>query len=127
MSRRGKFITFEGLDGVGKSTQMRKLAAALRASGHKVVETREPGGTATGEKIRKVLRQDYTPRHVPDKIYQVPSIPTTRTGKKMEVPVRRLLLGTPPEQAGNRSAMSDPDAFDFFAAYARQQQDYILK
>jgi acetoacetyl-CoA synthetase len=57
----------------------------------------------------------------------VPSIPTTRTGKKMEVPVRRLLLGTAPEQAGNRSAMSDPDAFDFFVAYARQQQDYRLK
>src|SRR5579885_3712349 len=60
MSRRGKFITFEGLDGTGKSTQMRKLGAALRAAGHKVVETREPGGTATGEKIRKVLLDSAT-------------------------------------------------------------------
>ena len=60
MSRRGKFITFEGLDGTGKSTQMRKLAAALRAGGHKVVETREPGGTATGEKIRRVLLDSAT-------------------------------------------------------------------
>jgi len=60
MSRRGKFITFEGLDGTGKSTQMRKLAAALRSSGHKVIETREPGGTATGEKIRKVLLDSRT-------------------------------------------------------------------
>jgi dTMP kinase len=58
--RRGKFITFEGLDGTGKSTQMRKLAAVLRAAGHKVVETREPGGTATGEKIRKVLLDSAT-------------------------------------------------------------------
>jgi dTMP kinase len=60
MSRRGKFITFEGLDGTGKSTQMRKLAAALRVAGHKVVETREPGGTATGEKIRRVLLDSAT-------------------------------------------------------------------
>ena len=60
MSRRGKFITFEGLDGTGKSTQMRKLAAALREAGHKVIETREPGGTTTGEKIRKVLLDSGT-------------------------------------------------------------------
>jgi dTMP kinase len=60
MSRRGKFVTFEGLDGTGKSTQMRKLAAVLRAAGHKVVETREPGGTATGEQIRKVLLHSGT-------------------------------------------------------------------
>ena len=60
MSRRGKFITFEGLDGTGKSTQMRKLAAVLREAGHKVIETREPGGTATGEKIRKVLLDSGT-------------------------------------------------------------------
>jgi dTMP kinase len=60
MSRRGKFITFEGLDGTGKSTQLRKLAAALRGAGYKVVETREPGGTATGEKIRKVLLDSAT-------------------------------------------------------------------
>ena len=60
MSRRGKFITFEGLDGTGKSTQMRKLAAVVRAAGHTVVETREPGGTLTGEKIRKVLLDSGT-------------------------------------------------------------------
>ena len=60
MSRRGKFITFAGLDGTGKSTQLRKLAAVVRAHGHKVVETREPGGTLKGEKIRKVLLDSGT-------------------------------------------------------------------
>ena len=60
MPRRGKFITFEGLDGTGKSTQMRKLAAVLRDAGYKVIETREPGGTPTAEKIRKVLLDSGT-------------------------------------------------------------------
>lgn len=60
MSRRGKFITFEGLDGTGKSTQMRKLGVVLRDAGHKVIETREPGGTPTAEKIRKVLLDSGT-------------------------------------------------------------------
>jgi dTMP kinase len=60
MPRRGKFITFEGLDGTGKSTQMRKLATVLREAGHKVVETREPGGSPTAEKIRKVLLDSGT-------------------------------------------------------------------
>jgi dTMP kinase len=53
--QRGKFITFEGLDGCGKSTQLEKLAAVLRAQRLHVVVTREPGGTASGEKIRHLL------------------------------------------------------------------------
>lgn len=52
---RGKFITFEGLDGCGKSTQLERLALALGAEKLPLVVTREPGGTATGEKIRQLL------------------------------------------------------------------------
>jgi dTMP kinase len=57
---RGKFITFEGLDGCGKSTQAEKLARVLREQGFEVLVTREPGGTATGEKIRHLLLDTST-------------------------------------------------------------------
>ncbi|MBO0804311.1 MAG: acetoacetate--CoA ligase [Nocardiopsaceae bacterium] len=77
-------------------------------------------------KIRARLRREYTPRHVPDTIIQVPSIPVTLTGKKLEVPVRRILMGVPPEKAANTSAMADPSALDAFCEYARTQQDYTL-
>src|SRR6266853_442167 len=57
---RGKFVTFEGLDGCGKSTQLEKLAGVFRPQGLSVVVTREPGGTATGEKIRRLLLDTAT-------------------------------------------------------------------
>jgi dTMP kinase len=59
-SRRGKFITFEGLDGSGKSTQLQRLAASLRDRGLDVLITREPGGTEVGENIRRLLLDTQT-------------------------------------------------------------------
>ncbi len=56
----------------------------------------------------------------------MPAIPTTLTGKKLEVPVRRLLLGAPLEKAANTSAMADPSALDAFIDYARTQHDYKI-
>jgi acetoacetyl-CoA synthetase len=69
------------------------------------------------------LRAEYTPRHVPDRILPVPAIPVTRTGKKMEIPVRRILQGVPAAEAANASAMADPAALDFFVNYARMLRD----
>ena len=76
------------------------------------------------ERIRTQLRNDYSPRHVPDRIYQVAAIPTTLTGKKLEVPIRRILMGLPAEQAANRAALANPAALDVFIEYAQSQTDY---
>jgi acetoacetyl-CoA synthetase len=78
------------------------------------------------QKISTSLRTAYTPRHVPDRIIQVPQIPATLTGKKMEVPVRKILLGVPPDQAANRNAMANPESLEAFVEYARTQRDYRL-
>ena len=59
-TQRGKFVTFEGLDGCGKSTQLENLAIALRRQGIDVVTTREPGGTTIGERIGAVLLDSRT-------------------------------------------------------------------
>jgi len=59
-AKRGKFITFEGLDGCGKSTQMEKLVQVLRGEGIDVITTREPGGTPIGERVRAVLLDSRT-------------------------------------------------------------------
>src|SRR5215472_4112325 len=53
--RRGVFITLEGIDGTGKSTQVRLLADYLREGGYRVCSTREPGGTSVGEQMRKIV------------------------------------------------------------------------
>jgi dTMP kinase len=55
MATRGLFITFEGMDGSGKTTQMHRLAGRLRGLGRTVLETAEPGGTPIGTKIRRIL------------------------------------------------------------------------
>ncbi|MGC2694722.1 MAG: dTMP kinase [Candidatus Angelobacter sp.] len=59
-AQRGKFITFEGLDGVGKSTQMKNLAVGLSQRGIEIITTREPGGTTLGAKLRAVLLNSMT-------------------------------------------------------------------
>jgi acetoacetyl-CoA synthetase len=78
------------------------------------------------ERIRATLRREYSPRHVPDKIYLVDDIPTTLTGKKLEVPVRRILMGVPVEKAANRDAVANPKSLDYFIEYAKTQSDYSL-
>jgi acetoacetyl-CoA synthetase len=91
---------------------------------------RLPDGAVLDDALRRTicdrLREEYTPRHVPDRIIQVHDIPATLTGKKMEVPVRKILLGVAPDEAANVNAMANPDSLKEFVAYAREQRDYPM-
>jgi acetoacetyl-CoA synthetase len=67
-------------------------------------------------KIRKQLREQYSPRHVPDEIIAVPDIPYTISGKKMETPVKKILMGTPVELAASKDTMKNPESLGYFQA-----------
>jgi len=68
-------------------------------------------------RIRAALRAQLSPRHVPDEIHQVPGIPRTLSGKKLEVPVRKILHGTDPERAADPNALADPDVLRYFGRF----------
>jgi len=71
-------------------------------------------------RIRDTLRRDLSPRHVPDQIHVVGEVPYTLNGKKVEVPVKRILTGTPPEKAISRDAVRNPDSLRYFAELAER-------
>jgi acetoacetyl-CoA synthetase len=68
-------------------------------------------------RLRSALRAQLSPRHVPDEIHQVPGIPRTLSGKKLEVPVRKILLGTEPGRAADPNALADPDALGYYGRF----------
>lgn len=74
---------------------------------------------AKKNKIKQNLREACSPRHVPDQIIAVPDIPYTISGKKMEAPVKRILMGQSIEKAANKGAMRNPDSLDFFITFAK--------
>src|SRR5262249_45275789 len=65
--------------------------------------------------IRRRIREDCSPRHVPDAVLAPPAIPRTLSGKILEVPVKRLLMGAPPDEVASRESLANPEAFDWFA------------
>jgi len=68
-------------------------------------------------RLRAALRVQLSPRHVPDEIHQVPGIPRTLSGKKLEVPVRKILLGAEPERAADANALANPEALAYFGGF----------
>ena len=74
---------------------------------------------ALAQRIRARVRESLSARHVPDEIHQVPAVPRTLSGKKMEVPIKRLLLGQPLGRVANPDTMANPESLAWFAEFAR--------
>jgi len=68
--------------------------------------------------IARRVREQCSPRHVPDEVYAIAEVPRTLSGKALEVPVKRILMGTPPEQAASRDSLANPAALDWFTEFA---------
>jgi len=73
---------------------------------------------ALAERIRAHIRTSFTPRHVPDRIVHAPAVPHTLNGKKLEVPIKRLLLGEPVARVLNPGSLANPEALSFYVEYA---------
>jgi acetoacetyl-CoA synthetase len=68
--------------------------------------------------IKRRIREQCSPRHVPNEVFQVSEVPRTLSGKVLEVPVKRILMGTPPEQAASRDSLANPGSLDYFVELA---------
>lgn len=85
------------------------------------VVLRDPGAALPDplrDALRDAIRTRCSARHVPDDVFVIPEVPRTISGKKMEVPVKKILLGLPIEQAANRDSMSNPASLDWFVDFA---------
>ncbi|NGO72649.1 acetoacetate--CoA ligase [Streptomyces boncukensis] len=77
---------------------------------------------ALRERIKRTLRESLSPRHVPDEIIEIPGVPHTLTGKRLEVPVKRLLQGTPLEKAVNPGSVDNADLLRFYEGLSRTRE-----
>jgi acetoacetyl-CoA synthetase len=73
------------------------------------------------ERLKQSIRRHLSPRHVPDDIIEVPAVPRTLTGKKLEVPIKRILQGAAPEAVSAAGAITDPEMLDWFERFAQQR------
>ncbi len=77
-------------------------------------------------RLRGAIREGLSARHVPNQIFQVPAVPRTLSGKKMELPVKKLMMGAAPEKVLNRDAMANPQSIDWFLELAAQRRQQGL-
>jgi acetoacetyl-CoA synthetase len=69
-------------------------------------------------RIKRRIREDCSPRHVPNEVHQIAEVPRTLSGKALEVPVKRILMGQPPDKAASRESLANPAALDYFVELA---------
>ena len=72
------------------------------------------------DEIKKRIRERCSPRHVPNAVYRIAEVPRTLSGKVLEVPVKRILMGAAPEQAASRDSLANPAALDYFVELAER-------
>jgi acetoacetyl-CoA synthetase len=80
---------------------------------------------AMKDKLNNAIKTALSPRFVPNEIFQVAEIPRTLTGKKQELPVKKLLLGQPLEKVVNKDAMANPASLDWFVEFAKQRAQIV--
>lgn len=76
---------------------------------------------ALAERVMRELRSNLSPRHVPDTLHVVAAVPRTLSGKKLEVPVKKVLTGTPPDRAASKESLVDPTALDAYVDFASRR------
>jgi acetoacetyl-CoA synthetase len=64
--------------------------------------------------IKRRIREQCSPRHVPNEVFQIAEVPRTLSGKALEVPVKRILMGEDPDRAASRDSLANPAALDYF-------------
>jgi acetoacetyl-CoA synthetase len=72
-------------------------------------------------RIKRRIREDCSPRHVPNEVLQIAQVPRTLSGKVLEVPVKRILMGTPASEAASVESLADPSSLDYFVELARER------
>ncbi|HYP56635.1 MAG TPA: acetoacetate--CoA ligase, partial [Solirubrobacterales bacterium] len=84
-------------------------------------------GVELGDELRREIasrvRSQCSPRHVPDEVFQIAAVPRTLSGKALEVPVKRILMGTAAEQAASRESLANPEALDWFVEFAAELEN----
>jgi acetoacetyl-CoA synthetase len=78
---------------------------------------------ALTKEIATRIREQCSPRHVPDQVFEIAEVPRTLSGKVLEVPVKRILTGTPADRAASRDSLANPGALDYFVELAQTLAD----